>query len=120
MSDTDEPRKEHAIPLPGGHILRCEKEGDNLRPTAIGRLTPLEDGVTVTGDLVEITKHPDTLVMDLKVLVKSPFGRTKGPARVPNRAYRDGWDRIFSEPSEEVVDSLMNQVSKGGGDGVLN
>jgi hypothetical protein len=78
------------------HVLR--RRGGELEA---GRLRPVESGKPLTGELVQLAPRPELpLLFDVEVKVPSPLEPRRhldrsGPARVPNDAYRRGWDAVW-------------------------
>lgn len=76
-------------------VLRQRSEG---APIEAGVVRPVRDGESITGELVTLKPTLDNgrenaRVCDVEVHVDNRAH--KGPTRVANEAYRDGWDTLF-------------------------
>ncbi len=80
----------------GVHVLRAR---ENRLET--GELRNLVDGRPITGEIVKLSPREDNpRVCDVvERFEATPQPRTKGPAQVATRAYRDNWDEVFGKSS---------------------
>lgn len=101
-----EPRVEDVI-LPhartddgeGLHVLR--KRGETIE---VGTIRAMREGQPLHGELVSLAHREGTPLFDVSVLHDARPASARGrPPKVATRAFRDGWDRIFSkeDPGDE-------------------
>lgn len=72
----------------------------------VGLLRPMREGKPIHGEVVKLTPRAATpLLCDVEVTLPAPAAAVpaakahKGPARVANARYRDGWERVFASRS---------------------
>lgn len=88
----------HARTEDGGglHVLR--KRGDTLEA---GIVRATRDGQPLHGELLQLTHREGTPLFDVEVLHATPTPRRGRPPKVATQRFRDGWDRIWGEPTED-------------------
>lgn len=98
-----EPKKDFLVPVSkkksGIQMIRFREDGDGQQWLGSGTLTPLselEEGRSTFGEVVTLESHGDG-TYNVVASCTSPFGKTKGPAQIATKEYREGWDRIFSK-----------------------
>ncbi len=79
----------------GVHVLRARDER-----LETGELRNVEEGRPITGELVTLAPRKDNpRVCDVKESYTPPknsLEKTKGPAQVATKAYRENWDEVFA------------------------
>ncbi|MBN8610508.1 MAG: hypothetical protein J0L92_07990 [Deltaproteobacteria bacterium] len=83
----------------GLHVLR--KRGDVVEA---GTIRAMREGQPLHGELVSLAHREGTPLFDVSVLHDARPASARGrPPKVATRAFRDGWDRIFSkeDPGDE-------------------
>ena len=80
----------------GVHVLRARDER-----LETGELRNLEEGRPVTGEIVTLSPRADNpRICDVTESYTPPktlaAAKTKGPAQVATKAYRDNWDEVFA------------------------
>lgn len=106
------PAKPEAEPAPPRDVVFVRGPSDDgkgvnilrLREDRVeaGELRAAKDGQPIHGELVRLEQRPESdRLYDVEVLAEGPkppaVGPRKGPAKVANEAYRDGWDQIFGK-----------------------
>ena len=84
----------------GVHVIRARDER-----VEAGELRNLEEGRPITGEVVTLAPRKDNpRVCDVKESWAPPSGapKTKGPAQVATKAYRDNWDEVFARRSTDL------------------
>jgi hypothetical protein len=76
----------------GVHVLRAREERIEA-----GELRAIQEGKPITGEIVSLAPRKDNpRVCDVKDSYRPPAMMShKGPAKVADDAYRDGWDEVF-------------------------
>lgn len=81
----------------GVHVIRAREERIET-----GELRNVEEGRPITGELVALKPRKDNpRVCDVTDSYRPPANdaapaKTKGPAQVATKAYRDNWDEVFA------------------------
>jgi hypothetical protein len=82
----------------GVHVLRAREER-----LETGELRNLEEGRPITGEVVTLAPRKDNpRVCDVKEsylppnAMMAPSPKTKGPAQVATKEYRENWEEVFS------------------------
>lgn len=81
----------------GVHVIRAREER-----LETGELRNVEEGRPLTGELVALKPRKDNpRVCDVTdsyrpPAASAPGAKTKGPAQVATKAYRDNWDEVFA------------------------
>ncbi len=82
----------------GVHVLR--KRGDTIEA---GTLRAMREGQPLHGELVSLAHREGTPLFDVEVLHDARPASARGrPPKVATRAFRDGWDRIFSKDDDTI------------------
>lgn len=88
----------------GVHVLRARNER-----LEAGELRNVEEGRPLAGELVTLAPRKDNpRVYDVKdsyvppTTMAPPQSKTKGPAQVATKAYRDNWDEVFAPGRRDV------------------
>lgn len=106
------PAKPEAEPAPPRDVVFVRGPSDDgqgvnilrLREDRVetGELRAAKEGQPIHGELVKLEQRPENeRLYDVEVLAEAPkppaMAARKGPAKVVNEAYRDGWDQIFGK-----------------------
>lgn len=78
----------------GVHVLRARDER-----VEAGELRPVQEGKPLAGELVSLLpREGNPRVCDVKESFQASAlpARSKGPAQVATKAYRDNWDEVFA------------------------
>jgi hypothetical protein len=87
----------------GVHVLRARDER-----LEAGELRVLEEGRPITGEVVTLApRKANPRVCDVKESFRPPTGhlartKTKGPAQVATKAYRDHWEDTFARSGPDA------------------
>ena len=81
----------------GVHVLRAREARIET-----GELRNIEEGRPIVGEVVTLAPRADNpRICDVKDSYVPPGAlpqKTKGPAQVATKAYRDNWDEVFARP----------------------
>lgn len=80
----------------GVHVLRAREER-----LEAGELRALEEGRPINGEVVTLAPRKDNpRICDVKESYQATAAmaapKTKGPAQVATKTYRDNWDQVFA------------------------
>lgn len=87
----------------GIHVLRAREER-----LEAGELRTVEDGKPISGELLSLAPRKDNpRICDVKESFAAPktfsAPKTKGPAQIATKEYRDNWDEVFARrPSSQL------------------
>lgn len=110
VTDRDPPAEDVALVCgaseDGDTLGVLRKRGDRVEPALLKKAV---EGQPLHGELVRLTARDEPMLFDVETLYAPPAtseptdasGSRSGPAKVTTKAYRRGWNRLFSTRKRE-------------------